>query len=558
MTDTRRESELPNLPAAVPRPRRRWAPQFIWIIPIVAVLVGAGLAAKVILERGPTITISFKTGEGLESGKTHVKYKDVDIGLVKTVALSEDHSQVIASVELNKEASDFLLEDTRFWIVRPRITASGVSGLGTLLAGPYIAVDIGESTNKREDFVALDVPPIVTADTPGREFVLGAANLGSLDVGLPVYFRRLTVGEVVAYDLDKDGKGVSIRVFVHAPYDKYVTNDTRFWNVSGVDVSLSAAGGLQVLTESFVSILIGGIAFELPPEPSGEIIPTSKEIPAATKASSSTAADELPAERAEKDAVFQLYATRAEAMKRPDAQTERFVIVFKQSVRGLSVGAPVEFRGINIGEVISIHTEFEPKLFDFVQPVEIYLYPERLRAKSRTGGATLPAPKNRAERIKRDQLFIEKGFRAQLRSANLLTGQLYIGVDFYPKAPKVKFDASQFPIEIPVIKGTFDELEETGARIVKKMDVLLVNMDTLIKRLDAETVPELNQTLLDARRTMQNAENVMASDSPLQTDLRDALRELTRTAASIKTLSDSLDRQPQSLIFGKPPEESKK
>lgn len=404
------------------------------------------------------------------------------------------------------------------------------------------------------DFVALDVPPIVTADTPGREFVLRAANLGSLDVGVPVYFRRLTVGEVVAYDLDKDGKGVSIRVFVHAPYDKYVTNDTRFWNASGVDVSLSAAG-LQVQTESFVSILIGGIAFEAPPEPSNESVPPAKEIAAA--ATSSTAAAGAPAERAEKDAVFQLHATRAEAMKRPDAQTERFVIVFKQSVRGLSVGAPVEFRGINIGEVISIHTEFEPKIFDFVQPVEIYLYPERLRAKSRTGVATLPALKTRAERIKRDQLFIEKGFRAQLRSANLLTGQLYIGVDFYPKAPKVKFDASKFPIEIPAIPGTFDELEETGARIAKKMDVLLGNMDTLIKRLDAETVPELNQALIEARRAMQNAENVMASDSPLQTDLRDALRELTRTAASIKTLSDSLDRQPQSLIFGKPPEESK-
>ena len=557
MTDTRQDTDLPNLPAAVSRPKRHWAPQFIWIIPIVAVLVGAGLAAKVILERGPTITISFKSGDGLEAGKTHVKYKDVDIGLVKTVALTADRNQVIATVELNKEASDFLLEDTRFWIVRPRITASGVTGLGTLLAGPFIAVDVGESKSKRVDFVALDVPPIVTADTPGREFVLRAANLGSLDIGVPVYFRRLTVGEVVAYDLDKDGKGVSIRVFVHAPYDKYVTNDTRFWNASGVDVSLSALG-LQVQTESFVSILIGGVAFEAPSGPVSETIPPSKEIPAALAATSSTATDGAPAERAEKDAVFQLFATRSEAMKRPDAQTERFVIVFKQSVRGLSVGAPVEFRGINIGEVISIHTEFEPKLFDFVQPVEIYLYPERLRANSRTGGASLPVPKTRAERIKRDQLFIEKGFRAQLRSANLLTGQLYIGVDFFPKAPKVKFDASQFPIEIPAIPGTFDELEETGARIAKKMDVLLGNIDTLVKRLDAETVPELNQALIEARRAMQNAENVMASDSPLQTDLRDALRELTRTAASIKTLSDSLDRQPQSLIFGKPPEESKK
>ena len=286
MTDSRGDPDLPNLPTAVAKHKRRWAPQFIWIIPILAVLVGLGLAVKVVMERGPTITITFKTGDGLEAGKTHVKYKDVDVGVVKAVALSADHQAVIATVQLDKDAGDFLLDDTRFWIVRPRITASGVTGLGTLLAGPFIAVDVGKATSKRKEFVALDVPPIVTGDTPGREFILRASDLGSHEIGVPVYFRRLTVGEVVAYDLDRNGKGVSIRVFVHAPYDKYVTSNTRFWNASGVDVSLSAAG-IQVQTESLVSILIGGIAFEAPQSSDGAVIDIVNEP--TTIASSPTA-----------------------------------------------------------------------------------------------------------------------------------------------------------------------------------------------------------------------------------------------------------------------------
>ena len=184
MTDSRGDPDLPNLPTAVAKHKRRWAPQFIWIIPILAVLVGLGLAVKVVMERGPTITITFKTGDGLEAGKTHVKYKDVDVGVVKAVALSADHQAVIATVQLDKDAGDFLLDDTRFWTVRPRITASGVTGLGTLLAGPFIAVDVGKATSKRKEFVALDVPPIVTGDTPGREFILRASDLGSHEIGV--------------------------------------------------------------------------------------------------------------------------------------------------------------------------------------------------------------------------------------------------------------------------------------------------------------------------------------------------------------------------------------
>ncbi len=550
MADAPRTPDLPDLPEAVSAPRRRWAPQLIWIIPIVAVLAGAWLAAKAILERGPTITISFQTGEGLEAGKTKIKYKDVDVGLVKDIALAADRKRVVATAELVKGTADLLVEDTRFWAVRPRITAGGVSGLGTLLSGPYVTVDPGRAKEKRREFDALDVPPIVTHEDPGREFILKADDLGSHDVGVPVYFRRLQVGEVIATELDKDGKGVSIRIFVRAPYDQYVTANTRFWNASGVDVSFDASG-VRVQTESLVSILIGGIAFRTPLD--GGVAPA-----------------------ADANAVFKLFGTHEAAMRNPDLEIDHFVLKFKHSVRGLAVGAPVDFRGVTIGEVLRIGVEFDPKAFNFVQPVEVHLYPNRLRIRSDDMGAVLPVLQTTEARLRRYALFVERGFRAQLRTGNLLTGQQYVAVDLFPDAPKAKFDTAKRPLEIPTIPGAFEDVEATVASIVKKLDRVqyeqisadvrkvmatldqtLKSADVLVKRLDAETAPELNRTLEEGRRALKSADSALATDSPLQTDLRDALRELTRAAASIRALTDYLERQPQSLIFGKPPEEPK-
>ena len=538
MSDTSQGPELPNLPSVITKAQRRWAPQIIWIIPIVAILVGLGLMYKAVVDHGPTITVAFKSGDGLIAGKTNVKYKEVDIGLVKTVVLSEDHQQVLATIELNKDASDFSNKDTRYWIVRPRITASGVTGLSTLLDGPFIAADIGKSTEKIDSFVALEVPPILTGGTPGREFILRAPTLGSHNIGTPVYFRRLNVGQVVAYDLDKDGKYVSIRVFIEAPYDQYVTNNTRFWNASGIDVSLNAEG-IQVQTESLVAVIAGGIAFEAP-QTSQDISDRLVNHPNQGNASDAKEAATPLTERAQPDAVFSLFSTRIIAMKQPDARVERFVINFKQSVRGLSIGAPVEFRGVNMGEVVSIETAMDPRTYEIVQPVEIFLYPDRLKIRSLKSGKLLPPPENELSRLK---TLIAKGFRAQLRTGSYLTGQQYIGLDFFPGSPKYTLDVSKYQLEIPAIPGAFEDIEKTMANVIK-------NTDKLVKKLDDQILPEFDKTL-------KNINAITQSDSPLQTDMRDSLRELTKAASSIKTLTDMLDQQPQSLIFGKPQEESK-
>jgi paraquat-inducible protein B len=539
MSDLSPGSMPSDLPSAVAQAKRSWTLQIIWIIPIIAILVGLGLLYKSIADRGPTITVSFNSGDGLVAGKTFVKFKDVNIGIVKTVILSEDHRQVLATIALDKDAADFARKDTRFWIVRPRITAAGVSGLSTLLDGPFIAADLGKSDDKNDKFTALEVPPILTGDTPGRQFILRAPTLGSHGVGTPVYFRRLTVGQVVAYDLDKDGKNISIRIFINAPYDQYVTNDTRFWNASGIDVNLNSSG-LNVQTESLVAVIAGGIAFESPHHSDSK--PNRTDINPSPRAKTEIEkAVSFGSELAKTDTVFMIAPTKTAAMKQPDTRSQRFVLNFKQSVRGLSVGAPVEFRGVTIGEVVSIETAMDPKTFEVIQPVEIFVFPDRLKVRDIKTGVLLPPPENEIARLKE---LIKRGFRAEMRTLSFLSGQQYIALDLFPDAPPYTFNPSKYPPELPVIAGDLEGAEKTIANVLK-------NTDRIIKKLDEETIPEVNKTL-------KNVNALTDSNSPLVTDIRDSMRELTKAATSIKTLTDMLDQQPQSLIFGKPAEETKK
>jgi len=551
VADRPHEPDAQDLPEAVAVPKRRFTPQLIWVIPIVAVLVGGWLAAKAILERGPVITITFKTAEGLEAGKTKIKYKDVEIGVVKTIALSPDRKGIVVKAELSKQSEEFLREDTLFFVVRPRVTAGGVSGLSTLLSGGYIGMNIGKSRETRRDFVGLEVAPIVTGDEPGRQFMLCADDLGSTDVGSPVYFRRVTVGQVVATALDKDGKGVTFTIFIQAPYDQYVTKNTRFWNASGIDVSLDATG-IQIRTESVVSILVGGIAFQVEP-------------------------DSMPEPPADANAVFTLFPDRTQAFKRADTVVDTYLLVFDGSVRGLTVGAPVDFRGVTIGEGVRIGVSIDPKTFAFHMLVEVKIFPRRLTSRQFIGDRVAVA-QSELERRTRMKELVDRGMRAQLRSGNLLTGQLYVALDFFPGSPKITVDLAKKPPEIPTIPGTFEELQETLTGIVKKIDKLqieeiggdarkvlasldetLKGVDVLLKSVDAGLVPDLRrtldtagQTLKSAEVTLKSAEGTLSSVSPLQADLQQTLRELNRTLTAVRALAELLQQHPESLIRGKP------
>jgi paraquat-inducible protein B len=530
------DSPPPDLPDAVAVPRSRWRVQWIWIVPVVAVLIGVWLAAQAILQQGPTITISFKTGDGLEAGKTKIKFKDVDIGVVKSVALSGDYTRVIATAELTRDASKMLVDDTRFWVVRPRVSGGTVSGISTLLSGAFIGMDIGKSKRDRRDYVGLEAPPVFASDVPGREYVLKSDDLGSVAIGTPIFFRRLQVGQVTSYELDPNGKGVTMRVFINAPYDRFVTADTRFWHASGVDVTLNTEG-VKVNTQSLVSILVGGLAFQTPPD----------------------APDDEP--QAAAHTSFELFDDRAEAMKMHDRIVETYVFNFKESVRGLVIGAPVEFRGIPIGEVAAINTRFDPVTKQFSIPVTVKFYPERFTSRYESeprGGRLSRTPREMAE------FLVSRGMRGQLKTGSLLTGQLYIALDFFPNAPKAEVDWNRNPPELPTVSSGLQSLQESITDLIARMNKIpfeaigknaqqtLARADSLLQSFDTQLVPQARDTLTAARTTLDSANSALQPDSALQQDTADAIRELSRTAASLRALADYLERHPEALLRGKP------
>ena len=539
MTETDREPEMPDIPEAIAEPKGHRSLQLIWIIPIVAAIIGGVLAVKAYLQKGPTITITFKTGEGLEAGKTKIKYRDVEIGTVKSLSFGADRLHVIATAELKKETAPYLVEDTKFWVVRPRISGGTVSGLGTLVGGSYIGVDIGKSNKRQRAFVGLETPPVVTMDVPGTRFMLHGTDLGSLDIGSPVYFRRVQVGQVIAYELDKDGQGVSFKVFIASPYDKYVKANSRFWNASGIDVTLDA-NGLKVNTQSLVSLGIGGIAFQ-------------------------TLDEEGQAPSLDPNAMFTLFSNRDDALKHRETLSYTYVLLFKESVRGLSVGAPVDFRGVVVGDVTGIRMEFDPKSKELNMLVEVRTYPERIT--SRQVGAVKHDPNQ--PRILTD-IMVQSGLRAQLKSGNMLTGQLFVSLDFFPNAPKAKINWASNPPQFPTTPSSVAELQATLTHLsqklekmpldemvvevrqaVQSLDATLKSADQMLKRVDAEIVPETRAALEEARKTMGAAKQTLSADAPLQQDLRDALRELSRAAQSLRVFTDYLERHPEALIQGK-------
>lgn len=523
----------PPVPDTLPTgklPGRRRRIPVIWIVPLLAILVGIGLVVQAIRAQGPEITLKFASAEGMEAGKTRVKFKDVPIGTVTSIALSPDRNAVQVGVQMGKQTEGLLVDDSRFWVVRPRIAAGGVSGLATVLSGAYIAIDPGQSSTARHQFVGLEVPPQVTSSSPGRSYQLQADDLGSLDVGAPIYFRRIQVGRVIGYQMREDGKGVDVRVFVDAPYDRFVNQDSRFWHASGIDVSLGA-DGVKIDFQSLVSLAMGGVAFSSP----------------------DGIDDELP-RPANSDASFVLHPDRATAERIPETRVEKYVLVFRESIRGLEVGAPVDFRGLLAGEVSRIDLNFDREKTDFSMLVEIKLYPDRFARRSKTGAGQV------SDKMSRETLdrMVAKGFRGQLRTGNLLSGQRYIALDFFPNSAKAKVEWNRRVPVLPVQAGTLDSLQDRLLLVVDSLADTLRQVDQLLLRLDQQVAPELIATLGEARKTLAGAERmlgsadrVLAVDSPLQLEMRDTLHEVAQAATAIRNLADVLERRPEALLTGR-------
>ncbi|GAW86795.1 paraquat-inducible protein B [Bathymodiolus platifrons methanotrophic gill symbiont] len=519
MNEPSQGETMNNLPESNIQPRSKFS--IVWLVPMVAILIGAWIGYKAWSETGPTITITFKTADGLEAGKTKIKYKNVEIGEVTAIHVNHDTMNVEVTAEMKRDIKPFLTDKTNFWVVRARIDASGVSGLGTLLSGAYIGLELNSEGKSVRNFTGLEIPPVITGKVPGKHFVLHTKDLGSIERDVPVYYRKFSVGKVEDVKLDPDGESVTVRIFINAPYDQWVNKTTKFWNASGVDVSLNA-NGIDVRTESLVSLLIGGVAFESKDMSSNMI-------------------------QAENNSEFKLYKDYADSLKIIYNDTGKYVINFTESVRGLKVGAPVEFRGIQLGEVKEISLSYDIEHKKITVQVTITIDYQRFSLK----GNDETAQQLFDTRRERTEIFIKQGIRAQLETGSLLTGQLFVGLDFFPDAPLfvINWDA-EIP-EFPAVSGTFGAMKVHLGSILKKVDDMMTQIKELSYKLNHNLEPELSGTLKQAENTLVTIQDTLKNDSPLQQDLQMALREFTKAARSIKTLTDYLERHPESLIQGK-------
>lgn len=537
--------ELPPQPPPPPRveERNRLRLSLVWLVPLVAVAVGLVLVVRHWMQSGPDIEIEFRTAEGVEAGKTEVRYKEVPVGKVTQVALAPDRQRVLVSVQLDKSATNMAVEDTRFWVVRPRVGLAGVSGLGTLLSGAYIGVDAGVKETPRRQFTGLEVPPFVLRNEPGRSFVLTAQDLGSLDIGSPVYYKRTRVGRVVGYALDPALDLLSVSVFVESPHEALVTTQSRFWNASGLDFAINS-NGLRLNTQSLASVVAGGVAFANPPN----------------------GPDKPPS--AAEGTRFTLFSDQPSALAPPDAPALPVRMVFPGNTRGLGVGAPIETLGVEVGRVAALRLRHDPARQRFSVEVDADLYPRRLGLSGQPG-----MPDDPRGLMK---LLVERGLRAQLRNGSLLTGQMYVGLDFLQRDnPAATLDASAARPTLPTVPSAFGNLQPQLMAIVKrlsnvKFDEIGSDLQGTLRAATGtlkQLTPEAQAALADVRRTLERAQgtlgnadrslqqldrNLTGDDAALQRNANQTLDELQRTAHALRALADYLQRHPESLLRGKP------
>ncbi len=541
--------------------------QLIWLIPIVALLVAGYLAWDAIHSRGPVITLTFRTGEGLQAGQTKVRHKAVELGSVTAISLSDDLRRVIVTVQMRREAVPELTEKARFWVVRPRLSGGSVSGLDTLLSGAFIELDPGSPEDMvqgepRRMFEGLDDPPAVRSDEPGTTYQLKAPRIGGITSGSPVLYRDVVVGEVLRWEFGPQGQGFVITIFVRRPYDGFVHQGTQFWNSSGVSLDLGA-DGVTLRLGSLQALLTGAVAFDT----DGDARATPGSAPGAA---------------------FQLYHDQAAAAAAGYRRHLAFATRFRGSVRGLAVGAPVELYGIAIGTVTAIKLQFDPSGNESHVDVYFEIQPERILDVSQIdGGNPVAVTRN----------LVKRGLRMALHTANYITGQMVLSLDFVSGAAPE--DVSQMPdgtVMVPSQAGGLDGLTASATQVMQSlaqvpfdkigrdldsmlvgasaitngpelrrslqaMSAALVQVQELVRKVDAGAAPalkelpaiadNLNAALARTSKLVASADTAYGSNSVVLRDVERLLAQFSDAARSVRLLADFLAQHPESLIQGR-------
>jgi paraquat-inducible protein B len=527
----------------------------IWFVPVIAIIIALTLAVRAWQAQGPIVPIYFNEAEGIEPGRTKIRYKNVDVGTVKSIKVSENLTKIVVTAELDIEFSEYLSINTQFWVVSPRISLSGVSGLSTLVSGVYIEVDPGPKGKEKLLFQGLEDPPLVRSDTKGSSYTLFTAELGSLDVGSPVYFKQIKVGEITSYRLSTDKQDIEVTLFVKSPYDELVTDYSRFWNVSGFDVGFGA-NGINVELESLNALISGGVAFDSP------------HIENTGTPNNLNSYYILPNQKAVLDGAF--------------ITTYSFMMNFpNQSVRGLEAGSPIEYYGINIGQVKHISfSEIDVAESENIVSINVLIeiQPERMTQK-------IPLDKKSFEKY--IHRMVKNGLRGQLKSGSLLTGGLYIDLVDTLNGHRVKMAINNEKgyAFIPTIPGNINEMTRQFASIANKIDEFpiaaignnlsgsLSQLNSLLSDLNAThfsqnlgsataniaqtsdeftlIVTSVAGSLEQLKKTLATVEESIAPDSQLYFELLETLRSIEESSNSMRQFTDELNRYPQSLILGK-------
>ena len=551
-------------PTAVVRSRidRKSRLSLIWAIPIVTLIAGVWLAWSTVSQRGPLITVTFETAEGLQANLSHVRHKDVDMGVVHKIALTADRKRVEVTVRMNREAEPLLTDRAQFWVVRPRFFAGSISGLQTLFSGSYIdLLPAAEGGDAKRDFVGLENPPVLQSDVPGRTFLLEANRIGNLSLGSPILFRDLEVGEVLGWDVGEMARNITVHAFVRQPFDKYVHDNSRFWNASGAKVTLGT-NGLELQVESLRAVVLGGIAFETPDDPA-------------------------LTEESQSDHPFPLYQSKDAADASSYKRSVPFMANFTNSVAGLAAGSPVTLRGLKIGEVSAVSLVYDRAADNVVVPVHFKLEPERI--------ALLDLPSDRDLDSRMADL-VRRGMRVKLETANFLTGQKQLSMEVYRDVSAAEIGKQGDTYVIPVLGGPAEDIATAATNLInrlngipfesmgKNLDQALSGVNALVNDKNlAESMAALratlasSQSLIDSlnhglKPALQRLPGVAAGledavkrtdkligsldagyggDSRFSRDVTRLMSQLSDAARSIRVLADLLSRHPEALIRGR-------
>jgi paraquat-inducible protein B len=534
MPENSTPAQAPPPAAPVTRARRGGFFSPIWIIPAVAALLGLWLVWKYYSAKGPEITVQFQTADGIIAGKTPILCRDVNIGMVSKVDLTNDLKGVTVTLDMTREADRLLKKDSQIWVVRARYGAGGLSGLSTIVSGNYLELQAGVSKESRYRFSGLENPPVTPPGVPGLHLKLTASEAGGIGPGTGIIYKGISVGKIESRDFHPDTGRVVFGAFIEGDFGRLVDHETKFWNYSGVDVSVGP-DGFKLRTGTLESIITGGVTFSEP---------QSKHLAPAMIANGTT---------------FPLYDSAENANRTQLNATMPYLLLFTGSVRGLSPDAPVEFRGIRLGTVVGISFKYLPDDPQHRVPVFIKIDPSML--------SNLPADDYSAAAATM-ATDVEQGLRASLKTGSLLTGQLYVDLDFQKDAPKAAIITTDAYQILPTVESGLGELQEKVSALLDKFQALplertvnnaadalaavkgaAASLDKFLASPETQALPaDVHKDLAELQQTLSGYN----SNSAFYAGLADTLRQLTDTLRDLKTLANTLERNPNSIIFGKP------